>query len=363
MIKNNKKKLIVSCVIILLPIVVGLLLWNKLPDTVATHWGADGNADGFTSKAMAVFLMPLFLLATHFLCLFVTSRDPKNNTQTPKALGMVFWIAPAISVFCGALTYFSALGGELEFSVSRLMPALLGVMFILIGNYLPKCKQNYTLGIKLPWTLNNEENWNRTHRLGGRVWFVGGIVMILSSFLPESVIPFVLIPVFCAIFSIPTLYSYLLYKKQLKNGDYIEYSTPQDKFRSLIGKAVLIFVVLLFAALIVLMFTGKITYTLGDTALSVDASYFDDISVDYSVIDSLEYRENCDAGDRTNGFGSAKLMMGTFRNDEFGSYTRYSYTACDACIVITADDKVLVLTDTNPETTKALYDELVALVK
>jgi len=356
MIKNNKKKLIVSCVIILLPIVVGLLLWNKLPDTVATHWGADGNADGFSSKAMAVFLMPLFLLATHFLCLFVTSRDPKNKNQTPKAMGIVFWLAPAISLFTAAITYCSAFG--FEFSLSRLMPALLGVMFIIIGNYLPKCKQNYTLGIKLPWTLNNEENWNRTHRLGGKVWVCAGIIAVIAVFLPENLLPAVMIPVLLCAILIPTVYSYLLHKKQVKNGDYVEICTPQDKFRSVVQKISLVFVAAVMVFVGAINFAGDIKYTVDTASVAVDASFWPDSVIEFSEIDSIEYREHCNTGSRTNGFGSSKLLMGTFRNEEFGSYTRYSYTKCDAAIVIKADGKVLVLGDKSPEATKELYDSI-----
>ena len=361
LIKHNKIKFIISCIITLLPMAFGLILWNRLPDTLATHWGADGTPDGFGSKALAVFLPPLLMLGVHILCLAVTSADPKNKNQTEKALGMIFWIAPAISLFSLGIIYASSFG--IEFSLERILPALLGVMFIVIGNYLPKCKQNHTLGIKLPWTLNSEENWNRTHRLGGKVWGCAGILAVLAVFLPENLLPAVIIPVLLCAALIPALYSYLLYKKQMKSGEYVKSDYCEDKFRSNSRKIGLGFVAVVMVFVGVITFFGEIKYTVGDTSVAVDASFWPDSVIEFSEIDSIEYREHCKAGSRTNGFGSSKLLMGTFRNDEFGSYTRYSYTKCDAAIVITSDGKVLVLGDKTPESTKELYDSISAHIK
>ena len=95
---------------------------------------------------------------------------------------MIFWILPVVSLFTNGIMYRTAFGKEFDLAV--FVPALLGVMFIFIGNYLPKVKQNRTLGIKISWTLNNEENWNKTHRFGGKVWVVGGLIMLFSVFPP-----------------------------------------------------------------------------------------------------------------------------------------------------------------------------------
>ena len=91
------------------------------------------------------------------------------------------------------------------------MPALIGVLFILIGNFLPKTKQSYTMGIKLPWTLASEENWNRTHRLAGFVWVIGGVYFVVMSFFSWTLAGF-LIPV-ALLGLIPAAYSYILYRK------------------------------------------------------------------------------------------------------------------------------------------------------
>lgn len=217
MIKENKKKLILTSIVILVPIIIGLILWNKLPDKVPTHWNASGEVDGWSSKAFAVFGLPGFLFAVHWVCLLASSADPKKQNIEGKVLNIVFWICPIISVLGAVLMYGTALG--MEFKVDKIMLALVGVTFIVIGNYLPKCKQSYTMGIKLPWTLNDEENWNRTHRLGGKLWVVSGFIVILCMLLPANAMSVVFIIVLFMAMIVPTVYSYQLYKKKEKSGE------------------------------------------------------------------------------------------------------------------------------------------------
>lgn len=217
MIKNNKGKIILTSIIILLPILIGLILWGKLPDKLPTHWNAEGVVDGWSSKGFAVFGLPLFLFAVHWICLLATGADPKKQNYSEKLLNIVFWICPIISALGGVLIYGTALG--MEFKVDKIMLILMGIMFIIVGNYLPKCKQNYTMGIKIPWTLNDEENWNCTHRMSGKLWVVSGIILILCLFLPTKVMSVVLIIVLFAAVIVPMVYSYLFYKKKVKNGE------------------------------------------------------------------------------------------------------------------------------------------------
>lgn len=212
MIKNNLKKIILTTLVTLSPIIVGLFLWNKLPDAVAIHWNFNGEADGFSSKAFAVFFMPLFIAAMHLICTFATGFDPKNQNYNPKIINMVLWICPVISIICNLFVYCTALGKELD--VNFILNLVLGSMFITVGNYLPKCKQNYTIGIKLPWTLNDKENWNKTHRFGGRVWVLCGIALIVALPLPLKLQGFVIIPVLLIALLVPTTYSYLIYKNK-----------------------------------------------------------------------------------------------------------------------------------------------------
>lgn len=208
MIKKNLKTLILTSVIILLPILAGLLLWNKLPDEIATHFNTQGIADGFSSKAFSVFGLPLFLLAVHWLCTVITSTDPKKQNISGKPLKLVFWICPLISVLISGIIYASAL--EIELNIIMIMSAFFGILFIIIGNYMPKCKPNYSIGIKIPWTLNSEDNWIYTHRLAGKLWVIGGVIILLTSFLNQYWI-FLAITVIMVI--IPIICSYLYHRK------------------------------------------------------------------------------------------------------------------------------------------------------
>ena len=217
MIKENKKKLIITSIIILVPIIIGLILWNKLPDKIPTHWNSAGEVNGWSSKSFAVFGLPGFLFAVHWVCLLASSADPKKQNIEGKVLNIVFWICPVISVLGAVLMYGTALG--MEFRVEKIIPSLVGVVFIVIGNYLPKCKQSYTMGIKLPWTLNDEENWNRTHRLGGKLWVVCGLVVILSMFLPNKFMVAIFLSVVAVAVFVPTVYSYLLFREKEKRGE------------------------------------------------------------------------------------------------------------------------------------------------
>ena len=211
MIKKNLPKLIITSLIILIPIVIGLILWDKLPDQVPVHWNMSGEVDDYATKTQAVFAMPLVLVAFQWICVLGTSLDPKKQNINDKMFTLVLWIIPVISLLCNSMVYATALDHKVD--VEIIMPLFMGALFVIIGNYLPKCKQSYTMGIKLPWTLDDEENWNKTHRMAGFLWVIGGVVIMATAFLGAFWLFFiVLIPMVI----VPTVYSYLLYKKSKK---------------------------------------------------------------------------------------------------------------------------------------------------
>ncbi len=208
MIKRNLKVLIVTSIVILLPVFAGLVLWNQLPEQMPTHWNASGDVDGWSSKPFAVFGLPMLMLVLHWLCAFGTSADPKKENHPGKVVHLVLWITPVISVVLHTVTYAAALGNDVRMEV--IMPVIVGFVLAIIGNYLPKCKQNYTIGIKIPWTLSSEENWNRTHRFAGRLWLVCGLAIMLTGFFGGFWIFFGV--AFLMVLA-PFVYSYVLYRK------------------------------------------------------------------------------------------------------------------------------------------------------
>lgn len=208
MIKKNWKILLITSLLILLPALAGIVLWDQLPEQIPTHWNPSGEVDRWSSKAFAIFGLSGILLAAQWFCTLGTRADPKKDNHPQKILHLVLWIIPVISNLLYAITYAVALGKEVRIEV--IMPVFMGLLFAIIGNYMPKCKQNYTIGIKIPWTLNSEENWNRTHRFAGRLWVVCGIVIMLTGFFGGFWIFFGIV---LAMVIAPFLYSYLLHRK------------------------------------------------------------------------------------------------------------------------------------------------------
>lgn len=353
--KDNKIRLLVSSFVTLLPMLFGVVFWDKLPDVIATHWGADGVADGFGGKAFAVFVPTAIMFALNSLCIVATAFDGNGRGQNRKAMGVIFWIVPILSLFVNGAMYSVAFNREFNFE--WLFPALIGVLFVVLGNYMPKIAKNRTMGIKISWTLNNEENWNKTHRLAGKLWVVGGIVLITVSFLPLKWVIGILIAVLLTMMLVPFAYSYSIYRRHKKQG--ISYSaTPKSRAEKIAVKITAIFVPLILVGVCILMFTGSIQYEFTEDSLKIDATYWQYSTVGYEFVDSVEFRENFDFGSRNYGYGSAKLSLGNFKNDEFGNYTLYAYTKCDSAVVIKSGEHILVITGENIAETKALYDSL-----
>ena len=214
MLKKNKGMLIITSIVTLIPIFIGLLLWNKLPERFPIHFNAAGEVDAWSSKAVGVFVMPLILVAVQWLCALGSLKmDPKAQNLEGKVFGLVLWIIPVLSVFLHVLVYCTALG--MEMNVQIVVPVVMGLLLAIIGNWLPKCKQTYTLGIKLPWTLADEDNWNRTHRFAGPVWVVCGMVIVLCALIGGAFL-WVMLAAFVVMLAAPTVYSYLLFRKAQK---------------------------------------------------------------------------------------------------------------------------------------------------
>lgn len=357
LLKQNRAKAMVSSALILLPAAFGLLAWRRLPASFPFYGGFSGAAGSAAGKAFAVLGLPLLLLAGHWLCLLITCRDKAQARQSPRALGILFWVMPMLSLFTNGLVYAAAFGKELGFELC--MPVLLGVIFVYMGNYLPKLRQNRTLGVKLPWTLRNEENWDRTHRLAGKVWVAGGLVLVFSVLLPLPAMVWCSILTITGLAGIPAAYSYRIYKIHRAQG--VAYlSPPKTRGQKVLAGAVGIFTAALLAGAAALTFTGQVQVSCGEHSLTIHASYWADLEADYAQIESIAYRDTFEPGRRTNGFGSARLLLGAFHNQEFGSYTLYAYTGAQGFVVIDCGQRTLVVgLQTAPEA-RQLCDALCA---
>lgn len=167
LIRERKGMLILSLLVILLPMGLGLFLWNQLPDQVPIHFGLNGQADNYAGKAFVVFGLPLLMAALQVLLLVVTMADPKGKNIAAKPFGLLLWICPLVSLFCGTMTYAKALA--------------------------------------------DEDNWAYTHRLAGKVWTIGGLVILALTFLRLPALQFVVILVLVLI---PTAASFLYARRR-----------------------------------------------------------------------------------------------------------------------------------------------------
>lgn len=208
----KNKTTIISTLICLLPMVLAAVLYPRLPEQIGVHFSGTGAADSYLPKAVAAFGSPILLALINLYSLARINLDPKNENASITLKKLSKWLVPIISIIFNPVTLFMAIGVNIP--IVLIAQIMVGVVIIISGNYLPKCKRNYTMGIKLPWTLDNEDNWNRTHRFAGFVWVIGGFVMLLNAFLDISIL--IMIVVMILLVALPFGYSYLIFQKEPK---------------------------------------------------------------------------------------------------------------------------------------------------
>lgn len=199
--------LLLSSCIILIQTLAGVILWDRLPDRIATHFGFNNEPDGWSSKAFAVFGMPLILLALHWISLLGSNAQ---QIYGKKIRRFVIMIVPAVSLLMAVICYGYALG--IPLNVGRVVMPFIGVLLVVTGNYMPKVRRNPTMGIRLPWTLGDDENWHKTHRFAAPVWVLCGLILIVLGVIGYTDWP--AFAVFLEMFLLPVGYSLALYLKK-----------------------------------------------------------------------------------------------------------------------------------------------------
>ena len=325
---------VLTSLVILLPTLVGALCWREFV------W------------------FPLGLLATHWLVLFFILRDHANAAQSPRILRLIFWLLPVTALIGGAVLALLRSGFDAYALIVTILYLSFGLMFLVLGNILPKVRQNNTIGIKIKWTLENEQNWNATHRFSGRLWVVGGILCMACALHPESDVALGIFTVDVLVLAfLPMIYSYRYYRRQLADGD-IAPSPVSRKGAA----AVAIFTVAICAFIGWSLFSGSMNVRFDADAVSIETRQWKDLTIPYADIDDIVYydhdpSQNVD-GARVNGFGNLRFSMGKFENDLYGSYTRYTHASCDAVIVLESNSDTIVLNGADESATRAIYEQL-----
>lgn len=324
----------------LLPALIGLVLWSTNPQTVFP---------------LAVLFTPVLLALTLALCLHLTEKLEKDREKNKKINSVVIWIIPVLSNVTFWISYAVAVQ-RMEVPVLRILSWLFAAMYLVLGNYMPKCRPNSVVGFRVKWTASTEENWNATHRLAGPCYVVCGFLMLIGSFLPEKAAEGCLAAQLVLSNAIPLVYSYAFYKKQQRQGVAFQ---PRPKWEGKLNKAALGFTAAILVLVAGSLFTGSVKYRFSDTALNVDVSYYGSASIPYADISGVELRrENVD-GVRQWGLGSFRLLAGSFHNAEFGDYTRLTYYNPQSTIVVrTSEGKIFVLSDKTPQDTQMLYEKI-----
>lgn len=204
---------IISLVLIAAAVLAGLLLWNRLPDPMPSHWNAAGEIDGYMSKFWGVFLVPIITIVLVPLFLVIPHIDPLK-ANIARFRGIFNWFIVgfvAYMLYVYALTLFAALGTP--FNMTAMLLPVVGLLFIGIGFMMTQAKRNFFIGIRTPWTLSSETVWDETHKLGSKLFMLAGALTIVAAFLGENGVWLILAAIFIAAF-VPIIYSFILWRRE-----------------------------------------------------------------------------------------------------------------------------------------------------
>lgn len=209
------KKHVFPLSITLLTLVAWIIALPHLPATMPIHWGANGEADGFATKINAMILTVGIMVLIYFIIAFVPRIDPRkeNYKYFSKTYNILLNAVLLLFFFVNMSTILQGLGYNVP--MSYIAPIMAGLVFIIIGNYLQRVRSNYFMGIRTPWTLSNENVWKKTHRLSGKIFFIGGLLILISAFLPDGYKSVILWGSIVLCVAVPYLYSYVAYKKEM----------------------------------------------------------------------------------------------------------------------------------------------------
>jgi len=194
-----------------------IYFYVHFPEQVVTHWNLQGQPDDWSGKTFAAFFFPILILGIYILLIFLPLFDPlrKRYEEFSKTYQIIRF---ALVTFFTGIYFLASLSGlGYNMQIGKIIPAVIGLLFVILGNYMPKIKKNWFVGIRTPWTLASEEVWNKTHRLGGKIFILAGVLMILGIWLPTMWSAWLFgINMFILVVG-TTGYSWFIWKKLQKN--------------------------------------------------------------------------------------------------------------------------------------------------
>ena len=211
--KSELVMLFASSVVCLLPIVLSLAVYSELPDQIVMQWNLEGNPNWFAHKAVPAFVMPFFFMLLNVIVRLALKSDSRREGHSKAMSAFAQWLVPFLAITVIPLMIYSAMGAAVP--IHKIALVFVGLVLVFCGNYLNKNRQNVSIGIRIKWTLNDSDNWNKTHRMAGPLWVIGGIIFIIVSLLPmeHSLMLVLILSIIAVLVIVPILYSYLLYRR------------------------------------------------------------------------------------------------------------------------------------------------------
>jgi len=217
--KINLKTESRAIIILLLTIAVSIWAYPQLPAQVASHWDFQGNINGWMGKDMHSIMFPLIVIGIYLLFLFMPYFDPKKERYTEFAGAYRIMRDAILFMLFGVFVTATLANLNYPINVGAVISALMGLLMLVLGNYFGKLKRNWFIGLRTPWTLSSENVWNKTHRLGGRLFMIWGLLIILAPWLNFQSALVIIFAGIAAIIVGVNVYSFLLFKKEKKEID------------------------------------------------------------------------------------------------------------------------------------------------
>lgn len=214
---STRTTILIGLILIVAATLAGLLLWNRLPDPMASHWNINDRVDGYTSRVTGVLMLPLMTLGLFLLFLAIPSIDPlkANIAQFRGAFNLFIVFLVAFMVYLYGLTLAWNLGYT-GFRMSGAMLPAIGLLFIFIGFMMRQARRNFFIGIRTPWTLSSDRVWNETHRLGAVLFIISGALAVVGGFFGGTTAFWLMFAPIIATTVFLLVYSYVLYQRETK---------------------------------------------------------------------------------------------------------------------------------------------------
>jgi len=210
-----RKSGIIVLGVILLSFIIGIYFYPQMPEKIASHWNAHGQVDGYMSKFWGLFLMPLLSMMLFLLFIAIPKIDPlKHNIEKFREYYDGFVVLIIVYLFyVYLLTIFWNIG--IRFSMVQPLAPAMGILFYYIGILIENAKRNWFIGIRTPWTLSSEKVWEKTHKIGGKLFKIAGVIAFIGVFFQRYVLFFILVPIIL-VAAYTIVYSYFEYQKETR---------------------------------------------------------------------------------------------------------------------------------------------------